>query len=215
MHALLPRPAPPRSAPTSLPALAGPRLGSRKWLCHRPASEQLGDQVIRLPTGVTKMSVMLIIWTSWAGPATRRLVGLWKPAVINILPGVIPIAPPRRGSHPVQEPRGNCPGCIPGAALDHGHPGSARWRAGDALSLAPGWDAPARRSTTLTPAPPRQSPAWELGRGPKLTLDLPQGPPLGVKSRPWPCEDPRREGTGRGGSPFPHPQFHCIGTGKM
>lgn len=65
-------PAPP---PTSLPASSGPRLGSRNWLAPDAGSQRLGYQVTRLPTEVTKIPVMLIIWTSWAGPGTRRWWG--------------------------------------------------------------------------------------------------------------------------------------------
>lgn len=52
-----------------------------------------------LPAGVTKMPGMLIIWTSWAGQAPP-VVGLLEAAIINILPSVILIAQPRKGSHP-------------------------------------------------------------------------------------------------------------------
>lgn len=45
------------------------------------------------------MPGMLIIWTSWAGQAPSS-GGASEATIINILPGVILIAQPRRGSHP-------------------------------------------------------------------------------------------------------------------
>lgn len=53
----------------------------------------------KVPAGVTKMPGMLIIWTSWAGQAPP-VVELLEATIINILPSVILIAQPRRGSHP-------------------------------------------------------------------------------------------------------------------
>lgn len=60
---------------------------------------------------------MQIIWTSWAGPDTAVTGGTLEATVINILPGVIPMAPPSKGSHPEQGARGNCLLCIPGLVV--------------------------------------------------------------------------------------------------